>query len=173
MVAGVQGFLERHQGRLVGLAAFLGFAGMIWLDARREHAHAGEPLPALTLRRLDAQELVKFDSLAGKPVVLDFWASWCGPCRRGLPVLDRLAHAQDAHVFAVNAEDEPDAVQARTRAELGLTLPMLADGARAASLLHVEVLPTTIVFDRQGRVARTFTGPASEDALADLLDALK
>jgi len=50
---------------------------------------------------------------------------------------------------------------------------MLADGARASALLHVEVLPTTVVFDRNGHIARSFTGASSDEAIADLLETLK
>jgi thiol-disulfide isomerase/thioredoxin len=174
MVGLVSDFLDRHQGRLLALAGLLGFTTMIWLDARRDAALAGEPLPALELRRLDVPGSIRLDALAGRPVVLDFWASWCGPCRRSLPALDRLAKERGdrVHVFAVNAESETEETQQRTRTELGLSLPMLVDGAGAAAQLHVEVLPTTIVFDRQGRVARAFRGSPPEAELAALLDGL-
>ncbi len=147
---------------------------MLWTESRRGRVPDGTLLPAATLRLLDGGTLNLADT-RGSPLVLDFWASWCGPCRRGLPHMDALARALGpaVRVVAVNADSEPTADQRRVQDELKLSLPLAVDGATLAAALHVESLPTTVVVDAAGRVAATFVGMAPESALRDAVERLR
>ena len=126
----------------------------------------GTPLPDATLRLLDGGSLRLADT-RGRPLVLDFWASWCGPCRRGLPHVDALARelGDAARVVAVNADSEPPETQRAVRNELRLSLPIALDGETLAGALHIETLPTTLVVDGSGRVVETFVGAAPASAI--------
>jgi len=134
----------------------------------------GQTAPSFELSVLGSTQKVTLAGLQGQPAVLDFWATWCAPCRASLPHLDDLAKRYDGRVrfVAVNAQDEDVAAQSETRDQLKLKMPIGTNGYSAAGLYHVEKLPTTVVLDRNGRVARTFEGPASPDAIARALDGL-
>jgi thiol-disulfide isomerase/thioredoxin len=105
-------------------------------------------------------------------VVLNFWASWCPPCRRELPHLDALQaslQGRGARVVAISIDEEARNVQRFARAQR-LTLPLYHDGpdhlARRLDLPHV---PFTIVLDRRGEVALVTSG-ADERALQTITE---
>ena len=112
------------------------------------------------------------------PVVLDFWATWCGPCREELPHLSALARKYQGRVafFGVNSNDQPAVITAFAR-QNGMTFPTLADARReAADKYGADALPTLVVIDRQGRV-RVITQGYDPDAdleaaLSKILDTL-
>ena len=134
-----------------------------------------EPKPAPELTFLDAQgsELSLAD-FRGKVVILNLWATWCAPCRREMPSLDRLqaAHGEDGLLVLPLSLDrgEIDKVEAFYE-EVGLpNLGIYHDPKAAAGrAFGAYGLPTTIVIDREGREIGRLLGPAewdSDEALA-------
>ena len=123
------------------------------------------PQPALALTALDGVPWTLSEQ-AGQAVLLNFWASWCEPCRAEMPALQRLAERQAAEglqVRAVNFRESPDTVR-RFMAREGMNLPVLldADGSAAKSL-GIGIFPTTVAIDRRGRIRFTVTGECAWD----------
>lgn len=170
----VAGLLDRHRSKLIGIVAVVGFLLLLSVENRSGGPAVGVEGPAFDLAVLDEERTVSLQSLRGQPVVLDFWASWCGPCRQGLPKLQSVAGTYDGrvHFLTINSEDEPEDLLRSFRDGTRLTLPILTGGARTAASYGVRVIPTTVVLDAEGKVARTFTGVVSEKALAKVLDGL-
>ena len=173
MTGGVS-FLDRHRNTLLTIATVAGVAALIWIDSQRGRLPDGAPAPDVQLAVLGQKDPVALQQLRGQPAVLDFWATWCGPCRKSLPDIDVLAAKYDgrARFFAVNSQNEEVALQEEFRLSLGLRLPIVTEGAQAAALFNVELLPTTVVLDRDGKVVRTFTGAVNPSAIAHVLDDL-
>jgi thiol-disulfide isomerase/thioredoxin len=123
------------------------------------------PTPAFTLTLLDGGE-VNADRLLGRPVVLNFWATWCAPCRRELAELDALAAAHPRlAAFAVLAERRPDPrLLARQRASIRLPVATRIGPAGAWPLVGGGV-PTTYILDHLGRVAARKGGAYAPGAL--------
>jgi cytochrome c biogenesis protein CcmG, thiol:disulfide interchange protein DsbE len=111
-------------------------------------------------------------SLKGHPVVLDFWASWCGPCAAQAPILDRIARRYEKQgliVLGVNAHDPP-AVAKSYATKKGLSYPIVIDaGQEAAQRYDVRSLPSLVVIDREGRVVRYMTGLVDEASLDEIV----
>lgn len=118
-----------------------------------------KPAPDFELKTLDG-EVVRLKSLQGKPVLLSFWASWCGPCRRELPGLNELYGefgGKGLVVLGINDEDKGDA--RRYVAKAGLKFPILHDGSkRVARAYRVRSIPTVFLLDRDGMIVRFFSG---------------
>ena len=112
----------------------------------------GHHAPDFALRNLDG-DLVRLSSLAGKRVILNFWASWCPPCRAEMPDLEALYRENQEKgvmVLAVNLREDPEAV-ARFARSLRLTLPILLDpDSEAANQYQPNYLPTTFFIDGSG-----------------------
>ncbi len=136
---------------------------------------AGLPAPG-DLRPVSAQALQDMIVGArGRPVVVNMWASWCGPCRTEAPLL-QWAHGRYGDKVAflgVNAQDSDDAARAFLR-RYEVTYPNVVDAdGGVAALLSMRGLPTTYVFDRTGRITAAVLGGISEQTLAARLrDAL-
>ncbi|WP_313705809.1 TlpA disulfide reductase family protein [Massilia sp.] len=137
-------------------------------------APASPPLPELTLKRLDGGD-VGLRTLAGKPMVVNLWATWCPPCRREMPALGaaQAAHPEVAFVFVNQAEDA--ATVARYLDGAGLELAnVLIDPIRSlARATDVKGYPTTLFYDRHGRLAARHMGELSPAQLRERLEALR
>ncbi len=117
--------------------------------------------PDFTLQSAEG-EAVSLSDYAGHVVFINFWASWCPPCRIEMPHLQELYEAyvdQNFVILAVSLDDpfEPDATD--FAAELGLTFPILKGTAEVNQAYGgITAIPTTFVINRQGRIAETLIG---------------
>jgi len=133
----------------------------------------GRPAPDLALA-LFSGETLHLGDLRGRPAVVAFWASWCGPCRQEAPVLARVwRDYRDRVAFVgVAVEDETSRARAYLQ-EFGLAFPAGLDGhGTLAQTFGVEGIPAKYFLDREGRLVRRFVGPIPEQTLRSLLDAL-
>ena len=133
-------------------------------------------LPAFTATTLDGGTFSS-SALDGKVVVLDFWATWCGPCVKALPTVKRLAraHAADDMVL-ISVSVDGDVKKARKfAAKNGMDWPQLwehGEQGHLARAFAIEAIPTYVFIDRDGVIVSKFTGPDDETALRSQLDRL-
>ena len=118
--------------------------------------------PDFTLENLDGEKLSLSD-FRGKVVMLNFWATWCPPCRREMPSMESIFQdlGEDGFmVLAVNEFEDPDHVFAYTgQLSVDPTFPILFDRDSAVSQLYgVKGLPTTVLIDKQGTVVYRAVG---------------
>ena len=145
--------------------------------ARRTAWPRQRATPDFQLPRLD-DSTWNLASAKGQPVLLNFWATWCEPCRTEMPSLEQLAtrhQAQGLQVMAVNFREGEAAVR-RFIAATGLRLPVLQDrDGAAAKAFDVRIFPSTVAIDRRGRAAFVvvggfdWAGPLAQEWLAPLL----
>ncbi len=110
--------------------------------------------PDFTLRTLEGPNL-RLKELRGQVVMVNFWATWCGPCRQEMPHLSRLsAKYQGAGFVLLGVNVDDDSHKAADMAQkLGLKFPVLMDADKSAiSLFDVKTMPTTVLIDRSGKV---------------------
>ena len=138
-------------------------------------AQEGRAAPDFRLRSVDGIDL-QLSDLRGDFVLLNFWATWCGPCRDETPDLQALfqtARRETAQggliVVGVNQQEEPDTVRAFT-AEFGVTYPVVLDRAGEVSDAYRvgRGLPMTFLIDPAGVIERIYYGRITSDALAAL-----
>jgi thiol-disulfide isomerase/thioredoxin len=163
----------------VGLSALA--TGFFWI-ARLPDTSPTAPIAPSTLYATRLPDLNGAVTLLGRwqghVLVLNFWASWCAPCREEMPQLDQLQRRrQGSGVQIVGiAVDSPDEARALAQV-LGVTYPILVDEAGGLALAQrlgdrVGALPFTAIIDTQGRVRFTASGPLTVQKLDEVLDQL-
>jgi thiol-disulfide isomerase/thioredoxin len=127
----------------------------------------GVPLPALSLPSLD-QGPVSLAGLAGKPTVLNLWATWCPPCQREMPVLQQAQERKpDINFVFINQGETVDTIHRYLdRNRLQLRNVLVDARLQAGSTLGHRALPTTLFFDARGQLVSTRIGELSHATLA-------
>ena len=137
-----------------------------------------KPAPAFTLSDISGKK-VSLSDFKGKVILLNFWATWCGPCTAEMPSFNRLYAAfknDDFVVLAVSIDSSEKPVQSFVSAK-GITFPVLMDPDKEAyfDLYAVFALPTSFLIDRKGMIVEKILGdrewhsPDMKKKIADLL----
>lgn len=115
---------------------------------------SAEPAPDFTLLS-STGENVRLGELRGKVVMLNFWASWCGPCRKEMPLLDAMHKRYGPagfELYGVNVEEDNTDAKKMIK-DMGVTLPVLYDPeSKASTLYKVDAMPTTVMIDKKGQI---------------------
>jgi len=136
----------------------------------------GQDAPDFALKSSTGENL-RLSEYRGDVVMINFWATWCGPCRQEMPLLDELYSRYQRVGFdllGVNIDDDSDRAMQMVR-ELGVSFPVLFDSRKEVSKLYeVEAMPVTVLVDREGRVRHVHHGykPGYEEKYLDQIRSL-
>ena len=134
----------------------------------------GDGLPPLTLPCLGPGPDVALDRIAGRPTLVNLWATWCGPCREEMPLLQEAhaRHGKQVRFLGVDVQDDAQAARWFLD-ERDIDYPHAVDaGGELLRLLGVRGLPVTLALDADGRVIDRVVGQLTSDELQRLVDAL-
>lgn len=166
---------DRAPGAFVP-AALLALAVLFVVEASRAGKLRPEKssalAPAISLRD-PAGKAVTLASLRGRSVLVNFWATWCPPCRAELPDLEALAQEKPGCLALLGVEagcETPAEVAAFVR-ERGLSYPVVLDDGSASRSYHVTTLPHSALIDAEGTLVGTFDGTISLAAVRDAVRA--
>jgi thiol-disulfide isomerase/thioredoxin len=138
-----------------------------------KYVEVSGPLPAIEGSTLGGGSLSAGD-YRGKVVVVNFWASWCAPCRREQPGLEALSRQMEGVMFiGVDYRDIDADARAYLR-EFGVTYPSVTDPVGTLGMrFDVPYLPTTVIADRSGRLRFRLAGPQEAEDIRALVEALQ
>ena len=138
----------------------------------------GDEAPNFMLRDL-AGNVVSLSQLRGKVVLLNFWATWCGPCRIEMPAMEQLYRTlprREFEILAVSTDQQGAAVTRPFQREMGFTFPILHDSEYRVGLTYgARSIPITFMVDRRGIVrqkifgARDWGSPEARDLIQELM----
>lgn len=136
----------------------------------------GHQAPDFALKSSTGQNL-RLSEFRGDVVMINFWATWCGPCRQEMPLLDELYTRYERvgfNLLGVNIDDDSSRAMDMIE-ELGVNFPVLFDARKEVSELYeVEAMPVTVIVDREGTVRHVHHGykPGYEDMYLDQIRSL-
>ena len=140
--------------------AALALAVLAPLAAQAAAPAANSRAPDFTLHAADGRN-VRLEELRGQVVLVNFWATWCGPCRQEMPRLNELYtryRASGVVLLGVNIDDDP-ATALATAQKLNVAFPVLLDTDKKVSKLYdLSTMPSTVVIDRDGKVRYVHRG---------------
>jgi thiol-disulfide isomerase/thioredoxin len=150
---------------VVVLAAGAGYAEDPMAALKIARVVPGTAAAPFDLKALDGRS-VQLADLRGKVVLVNFWATWCGPCKEEMPAFERLRQRLDPERFAlvtITTDMQRDGIK-HFLANLNVQLPVLFDEDQDVSRAYlVRALPTTVLIDRQGTVVGRAVGPREWD----------
>lgn len=138
----------------------------------------GDEAPNFMLRDLTGH-VMSLSQLRGKVVLLNFWATWCGPCRVEMPAMEQLYRTlprKEFEILAVSTDPQGAAVTRPFQREMGFTFPILHDSEYRVGLTYgARTIPITFMVDRRGIVrqkifgARDWDSPQARDLIQELM----
>ncbi len=137
---------------------------------------AGQPAPDFALKSSTGENL-RLSEYRGDVVMINFWATWCGPCRQEMPLLDELYLRYQRvgfNLLGVNIDDDSSRAM-KMISELGVSFPVLFDARKEVSKLYdVDAMPVTVLVDREGNVRYIHEGykPGYENTYLDQVRSL-
>lgn len=160
----------------VSLLAVAAMAGLAFAQSRGEDTRSlkGQQAPDVALKTLDGKDF-SVASNAGKVLVIDFWATWCGPCKVTLPHINQLASdtaraEKGLVVVAVNLREDEAKVKAFLE-QNKFTMPVPMDTkAELAKAFKVQGIPTAVVIGRDGKIAEVVVGSGQNEKLDSAID---
>lgn len=161
-------------------AVWIWFTSVYWNTTSSEAVsvpHQGFKAPDFTAKSLDGSE-ISLSSLRGKAVLVNIWASWCLPCRKEMPALERVYQEYNDNGFtilAVNATDQDQIENVRSFArEMSLSFPVLLDESGEISTAYqLSALPTSFFISADGVIQKVVVGgPMSEALLRSQIEQL-
>lgn len=158
-------------GTLIGLIILRGGLTSSSPERLPAPAEVGHSAPEFSLKNLEG-ETISLDHFRGKVVFLNFWATWCVPCRGEMPLLQQFARENGGStvVLGINLDEPIDQV-ASFAAEAGITFPILLDtGSEVVTRYAIRGYPTTVVVDRDGNIQAIHIGTLTQSTLADYLE---
>lgn len=149
-----------------------GLEGCVGMERETSVSDSSDRLPKADLPCFNEAGTVDASQLAG-PAVINLWASWCGPCRKEMPMLAEAARTNpDVQFVGVNTQDGGENA-AELLAKTGVTYPQLVDlDAVVLGYTRVPGLPVTLALDSDGVVVDRVIGEVSKEELATMLDSL-
>ena len=124
------------------------------------HAEVGKPAPELSITTLNDKGKISLDSMQGKVIVVDFWATWCGPCKQSFPKLEALSKkvSDKVIIVGVSVDDEKKGIVEFAK-ENGASFAIGWDeGHTIANRWKVGTMPTTFIVDATGKVRHIHDG---------------
>jgi peroxiredoxin len=142
------------------------------MQVSQEAPSVGFIAPDFELETMQGESIHLAD-LRGKAVIINLWASWCGPCRAEMPAMQTVFEKyadEDFTILAVNATNQDDISSARAFAsELGLSYPILLDvNGIVSDLYNLRALPTTFFIDPEGQIQEVIIGGPMAEALLEI-----
>ncbi len=123
--------------------------------------------PNFALQDLDGKN-VGLSSLKGKVVVLDFWATWCPPCRASIPEIEKLHKTYGARglvILGISLDGGDWDSTKNFRNEFGITYPLLKGTDDVEREYQIRTIPTIVIVDKKGNVRNRYIGAGSEEAI--------
>lgn len=160
------------------VAALLAVILFNFLQPDPANQMVGRPGPNFGLKEVHGGEVLKLSDYQGKVVLMDFWATWCPPCRKQMPALQQLAAdpelAEHVHILSINTDDEDGMREELVRTFLqrnALTMTTLLDDGSASSLYRVSRIPTLVVLRPDGVVDQVSVGVHDVASLRKMVSA--
>lgn len=159
-------------GLLLWLAVILKSGWVLFSGASEQTEES--PKLEFTVKDLSG-EAVSLSSLQGKVVLINFWATWCSPCKDEMPLLQEYYDdhkEEDFILVGINVSDDVDDARAFIE-EYGYTFPVWSDPpGKVLILLNMNGLPASLVIDQQGRLVKRWIGPLAQEDLDNVVTPL-
>jgi len=160
---------QRRGVWLIGLCVAAGAAFALFSASTEVPVDRGARAPDFTLPQLGSADPIRFGSLRGRVVLVNFWATWCKPCEDEMPAMQRLYDALRGSGFdllAISVDEDSGLVES-FRDRLGLRFPILLDADQAVAHAYQTFrFPETLLVGADGEIVERYVGPKEWDAEA-------